>query len=277
MSSLSPIDYRPIIGATMSEIREAEMLLARATFPAIQKLLQHHISYLKLTADDSVSESPKTASVAAEKVIPPAIAQLAPSKSAATSVEKSADVKTVAEATPAPSRVIPAKVSSITYIPIESFSWDQGEYGSNTVSIFVDLIDVGTVKDTVEFSCTKSSFDLKVTGLAGKNYRLIKDNLDKDIIVAESKIVVKKDKLVIKLRKVKGDYSYENWSSLTSKKKRDVAAEASKKSNPMGGIMDMMKDMYDDGDENMKKIIGEAMMKSQRGEKSDPPSFDGDM
>lgn len=31
--------------------------------------------------------------------------------------------------------------------------------------------------------------------------------------------------------------------------------------------MEMMKNMYEDGDENMKKIIGEAMLKSQRGEK----------
>jgi len=39
--------------------------------------------------------------------------------------------------------------------------------------------------------------------------------------------------------------------------------------------MDMMKDMYEDGDENMKKIIGEAMLKAQRGEKSEPPSMGG--
>jgi hypothetical protein len=41
------------------------------------------------------------------------------------------------------------------------------------------------------------------------------------------------------------------------------------------GIMDMMKDMYEDGDENMRKVIGEAMLKSQRGEKAAPPSMDG--
>jgi calcyclin binding protein len=38
--------------------------------------------------------------------------------------------------------------------------------------------------------------------------------------------------------------------------------------------MDMMKDMYEDGDENMRKVIGEAMLKSQRGEKPEPPSMD---
>jgi hypothetical protein len=39
-------------------------------------------------------------------------------------------------------------------------------------------------------------------GLNGRNYRLLKDNLDKDIIPAESKYIVKKDKVVLKLQKV---------------------------------------------------------------------------
>ena len=39
------------------------------------------------------------------------------------------------------------------------------------------------------------------------------------------------------------------------------------------GIMDMMKNMYDEGDENMKKIIGEAMLKSRNGEKMSSPSL----
>lgn len=37
----------------------------------------------------------------------------------------------------------------------------------------------------------------------------------------------------------------------------------------------MMKNMYEEGDENMKKIIGEAMLKSQRGEKPTPPGKGG--
>lgn len=39
----------------------------------------------------------------------------------------------------------------------------------------------------------------------------------------------------------------------------------------------MMKNMYEDGDENMKKIIGEAMLKSQRGEKPSAPDLDDRM
>eukprot|EP01047_Picozoa_sp_COSAG01_P095182 COSAG01_NODE_25936_length_728_cov_3.292528_2_plen_58_part_00 len=40
--------------------------------------------------------------------------------------------------------------------------------------------------------------------------------------------------------------------------------------NPTAGIMDMMKDMYDEGDEQTKKMIGEAMLKSRSGDKSMP-------
>ena len=244
----------------MNEIEEAEFLLSKSSFPAVKKLLQAHISYLKVTVEPAVFEKP---------IVVPSNATAVVDKSVLPVVE-------AAIAAPVRAKVLSTKAASVTYIPIETFSWDQGEYGSQTLSIFVDLPGVGAIKDDVEFSCTKSTFDLKITGLEGKNYRLVKENLDKDIVVKESKILVKKDKVVIKLRKVKGEYSYENWSSLTSKKKRDSASEAEKKSNPMGGIMDMMKDMYDDGDENMKKIIGEAMMKSQRGEKADTPSFGDD-
>jgi len=65
--------------------------------------------------------------------------------------------------------------------------------------------------------------------------------------------------------KVKGEYgSYDSWNQLTAKKKKKD--KAATKDNPMGGIMDMMKDMYDNGDDQMKKMIGETMMKQRNGE-----------
>ena len=43
--------------------------------------------------------------------------------------------------------------------------------------------------------------------------------------------------------------------------------------------MDMMKDMYDSGDDNMKKAIGEAMVKSRQNDGKgldDSPNYDDD-
>ena len=165
--------------------------------------------------------------------------------------------------TAAPSVPVNASGSGDTYISIDNFAWDQGEYNSPTVTIYVDLPGVGSVKDNVKCEFKKDEFDLTIHGLNGKNYRLLKDNLDKDIIPGNSKIIVKKDKVVVKLAKVKGEYSYDHWTGLTSKKTKEKKEASSK--DPMGGIMDMMKDMYEDGDDNMKRVIGEAMMKAQRG------------
>ena len=229
-----------------TEIEETEHLLSIATFAGVKTLLESHLTKLKKAEAAREAQAAAAAAKAAE----------------AASTSTSEPAKKVAKVVP----------SSGTYIPIESFAWDQGQYGTPLVTIFVDLDDVGTVKDKVNVTFTKSSFDLTVHDLKGKNYRLLKDNLDKDIVPEKSSFLVKKNKIVVKLQKVKGEYSYENWASLTAKKKREEV-EATKK-DPMGGLMDMMKNMYEEGDENMKKVIGEAMLKSRNGEKPDPASYD---
>ena len=40
--------------------------------------------------------------------------------------------------------------------------------------------------------------------------------------------------------------------------------EGDKDKDPGASLMDMMKDLYDNGDDQMKKTLGEAMLKSQR-------------
>lgn len=42
-----------------------------------------------------------------------------------------------------------------------------------------------------------------MTDLGGKSYRLVQNNLDKDIVPDKSSFLVKKDKVVIKLQKVR--------------------------------------------------------------------------
>ncbi len=167
----------------------------------------------------------------------------------------------------------PSLVSGIKFLPIENFAWDQGEHNSSLITIYIDDLDgVGALPtENIIFTPTKASFELTINDLNGKNYKLIKDNLEKDIIPEESTIIIKKNKIILKLKKKKGEYSYEHWSSLTSKKPRTDKIES--KSDPMGGLMDMMKSMYEDGDEQTKKLIGEAMMKSRSGEKMEPPKI----
>ena len=57
-------------------------------------------------------------------------------------------------------------------------------------------------------------------------------------------------------------YGTDQWTDLVSKKSK--AAKKRLETDPTSGIMDMMKDLYDGGDDTMRRTIGEAMMKSQK-------------
>jgi len=154
------------------------------------------------------------------------------------------------------------------YKPIDKFLFDAGSYNSPTVSIYITALPSSIYslpKENITCDFTKSSFDLKIhDNDSNSNYRLVKDNLDKDIVPEKSKLLIKKNKLIIKLAKVKSEYgSYDSWTDLTSKKSKESKAKS--KSDPSASIMDMMKEMYDSGDDNMKKMIGETMLKQREG------------
>jgi len=172
----------------------------------------------------------------------------------------------------------PPVCTSVKYIPINKFALDLGGYNSPVVTLYLDIPNVGSIPvKNIQCLFTKSSLDLIVHDLNKKNYRLLKDNLDKDIDPDKSKYVVKKHKIVIKLAKVKAEYgSYDSWQNLSSKKPKK--SKEKMKSNPSDSIMEMMKDMYDSGDDNMRKVIGETMLKQRNGELGkdrDMPSYPG--
>lgn len=168
---------------------------------------------------------------------------------------------------------------NVMFVPVDSFGWDQSD---KNVSIYVSGLDgvgaLGDQKNNVVCDFTSKSFDLRVLNLKGKNYRLCKDNLDKEIVPDKSKVKVKANKIVLLLRKVPGKYGAEHWTDLAAKRKKKKVAGG--KEDPMAGIMDLMKDMYDSGDDQMRATIGKAMMDARLGKKpKEPsmPSFDNDL
>jgi calcyclin binding protein len=199
-----------------ADIEELNQLIPTVNSPRIKAVLQKHLAGLE--ADASKAETAEAA--------PPPAAPASPTK-----------VKTE----PALSDKPPVVDDRLEYISIQNFGWDQGEYNSDKVSVYLTsgLDGVGAIKDNVSCEFGKDSFDLKVRGLNGKNYRLVVDNLDNDIVPDKSKVLVKANKITLKLKKVKGEYSFEHWNDLRSKKNKDEKKKL--KSDPSAGIMDMMK------------------------------------
>lgn len=176
------------------------------------------------------------------------------------------EVKAVA---PAPAPAAAPKVSNnVPYVPIDKFAFDAGGYNSAWITLYIDLPGVGSLeKSNITCQFTATSFDLIVKDYKGKSYRLWKDNLENEIDADKCKKVIKADKILVKLAKKKSEYgSYDHWSSLTATNNKK---KSSNKENPAAGIMDMMKDMYESGDDKMRKVIGETMMKQRNGELGD--------
>ena len=88
--------------------------------------------------------------------------------------------------------------------------------------------------------------------------------LQNRIDLAESKHNVKTNGVTITLIKAKKD---ETWSDLKPKqtliKKDEKKTDKKLEEDPMSGLMGMMKDMYTNGDDNVKRMINESWTKSQ--------------
>ncbi|KAJ8638960.1 hypothetical protein MRB53_015654 [Persea americana] len=167
-----------------------------------------------------------------------------------------AQVPTPVSVTKAPALTAPA----LNYITLGSFSWDQD---SDKIKIYVFL--EGVEQDKVETVFKEKSADIKFHDVQGKNYRCAIPNLNKEIVPEKSKVAVKPNKVIITLFKA----SKGNWLDLHSKEDK-FKPNLDKEKDPMAGIMDLMKNMYEDGDEEMKRTIAKAWSDARSGKTADP-------
>ncbi|KGN65540.1 calcyclin-binding protein [Cucumis sativus] len=165
--------------------------------------------------------------------------------------------------TPIPVSTSIAKVpinSSIVYTPLPGFSWDQD---NDKVKIYISL--EGIEQEKVEADYKQLSIDIKFHDVKGKNYRFAIPKLNKEIVPEKCKLLVKPTRAVITLYKA----SKGNWSDLNLKEDK-LKPGLDKERDPMAGIMDLMKNMYDDGDDEMKRTIAKAWTDARTGKTADP-------
>nr|CCA19167.1 conserved hypothetical protein [Albugo laibachii Nc14] len=144
---------------------------------------------------------------------------------------------------------------------ISRFGWEDEGFGKEKVTIYITTgVDgVGELpSENIQCEFTKSSLDLKILDLHGVNYRLVVSNLDKSIVPTECKYRVKKNRITIILKK---EDKNTTWTSLTSK--NPSSSNKPSTSDPAAGIMDLMKNMYEEGDDEMKKTIAKAWTESR--------------
>eukprot|EP00051_Salpingoeca_urceolata_P000056 m.32604 g.32604 ORF g.32604 m.32604 type:complete len:268 (-) comp10075_c0_seq1:16-819(-) len=158
-----------------------------------------------------------------------------------------------ASATPAP--VATAKATPVVrYEQMKRYAWDQT---AKNVKIYASSLDGVESLDaeaiTTEFQ--PQSVKLKIHGLKGKNLVLYIELADK-IRPGNCSHKVRAGRVVLVLRKAED----KQWEHLT---KADAAKIKVPKfeegEDPTQGLMGMMKNMYEEGDEDTRKLIGKAM------------------
>ena len=157
------------------------------------------------------------------------------------------------------------------YESIVKFGWDQNK-AKVKIYITSGLDGVGKIpKENTTCEYEDNSLDLKVQGLNGKNYRLRIPELHQKIKFAECSHNVKSNGITITLIKDDAD---EHWTDVRPKvgllgKSNDEKKKEADDKDPMASMQNMLKNMYQNGDDKTKAMIAESWQKAQDEKKPD--------
>ncbi|KAK6484231.1 calcyclin-binding protein [Huso huso] len=146
-------------------------------------------------------------------------------------------------------------------VKINNYGWDQSD---KFVKIYITLNGVHKIPaDNIQTNFTERSFEVLVKDLEGKNYQMNINNLLSAIDAEESFRKVKTDMVLVMCKKK----TQQKWEFLTqvekktNDKKKPSADTAD--TDPSDGLMNILKKMYDEGNDEMKRTINKAWTESR--------------
>lgn len=154
---------------------------------------------------------------------------------------------------------------------MSKYGWEQE---GNAVKIYVTsgIDGIGKHdKNNIDCEFSDQAVDLRILAFNGKNLRLKITPLNGLIDPAACKLKVKSNSLTLELIKAKN----KRWDDIKEKKKTagssdDNAKTSDKKKkpsdidNPTASLMNMMKEMYETGDDQIKRTIAESWSKANQ-------------
>ncbi|CAH2043592.1 unnamed protein product, partial [Iphiclides podalirius] len=172
-------------------------------------------------------------------------------------------------ATPMNATAIPTTSSSVSekryQVKLNGYGWDQSD---KYIKVFVTLKNVQTVpKEQVYCKLTEKSMELIVENLENKDYTLLINNLLEPINIGESHWKQKTDMVVIFLAKQNPNTKWSHMTEIEKKfeDKRNIRLnDGLEKKDPQESIMSLMKNMYETGDDEMKRMISKAWYEGQQ-------------
>lgn len=142
-----------------------------------------------------------------------------------------------------------------SYQSFPSYSWDQDR---QKITVFLTVkTDENIKEENVITHFEKRSFEIKVHNLEKKNYRFCAKKLHDAIVPEKCSIKVKKKSIHVFLVK-KTHVSWENLYYKETVMSKMKTPSMDSQTEPSQMIMDMMKQLYEEGDSEMKRTIAKA-------------------
>ncbi|KAK3605256.1 hypothetical protein CHS0354_037657 [Potamilus streckersoni] len=155
-------------------------------------------------------------------------------------------------------------VSQARYtVDVKEYAWDQSD---KFMKIYATIEGVESVSEgNITCDFTNRSFKLSVKDVKNKDYQVYVSNLFEDIEPKDSYYKVKTNTVLIMLKKKQ---TGKTWAYVTEKENQSKAKETKKpkydeSKDPSDSLMDLMKQMYEDGDDEMKRTIQKAWVESR--------------
>jgi calcyclin binding protein len=209
--------------ASSSDLQELESLLQQTKSPFVKSLIEKDIVMVKENLEKQTSVSQEQQSPHKEGVL-----------------LKKETVK-----------------PSTDYQTLNSFYWEQQD---DVVKIYVSLEGVSTVKtEDILTRFTESSFEVFIHNLNGINYKFSLSNLSHTINPNASAMKTRSKRFIISLKKKENKH----WDSLQKKEDPLKLKKPDTNKDPEKGLMDLMKNLYESGDDEMKRTIAKAWVESR--------------
>ena len=147
---------------------------------------------------------------------------------------------------------------------LKNYALDQSD---KFIKLYVTLTGADALSmDNVHPTFCENSFSVKVCNLNGNDYEFSMKSLLHEIVPAESIVKLKKDTVFLMLKKK----SPINWPSLTmteqqlkERQENKMKPKQDDSGEPGDGMMNIMKQMYESGDDEMKRNIAKAWTESR--------------
>eukprot|EP01062_Namystynia_karyoxenos_P018026 TRINITY_DN16678_c0_g1_i1.p1 TRINITY_DN16678_c0_g1~~TRINITY_DN16678_c0_g1_i1.p1 ORF type:complete len:299 (+),score=108.77 TRINITY_DN16678_c0_g1_i1:224-1120(+) len=154
--------------------------------------------------------------------------------------------------------------AGILWKPTSDYAWDQSD---KFVKIYVDLPGVGSA-ERVYCHFQPQAFDFRAVGVAGKHYRCAVHQLCESINIRESTVLVKPNKFVIKLVKLR---KCTEWSGVDDVEKRKKL-QHKKLADSGATTEELLANMFKDADDKTRAELSQAAFEGRKKRESEAAS-----